>query len=1016
MTAGAPWSVKGIDPKAREVAKDLARRSGMTLGELLNRLILEDEDQSLSQPSYLAAVDRLEAEPQPNPFATSALASSMREPYREEPRTVADAPSRFRAPEHPADEVGRVTAALERLSERIEAAERRSTLAISGIDQSVRGVIGRIDAAERENISVAARFEGAVDELKTEQTRSAERLRRVEQEAHGPRSAEALKALEQALGKVASHLYDGEARTRSAVAEVEARVARMESESGQGHNQPPIDTAEIVDAVVGRIGERLENAESRTADAIVTLGASFSALDGRLSAVEQSGGAADRRLEELAANLSRRMEAARVEMAQKLRETADGRFDRIESRLAEMAAHVTTAEQRSAQAIERMGREVVSMADSLGRRVQASETRSAEVIEQVGGEVARIASAMEARVSRADNVQAQALEKLGGEIARITERLAERIANAERRNALAIDDVGEQVARVTERIGQRSERATSDLAERIRQSEERTARLLEEARERIDSGLAVTQRKIVEHSAPPPTAATAPPPSIKAPQHPSPFADDPFFSGPSGGESIPEDAFASASFPPAGFEAAAFPAPEPTAPSFADEDFAAADGFAPGAAVEPEPEPIDYPEASEPWVDPTAVAADTEAFESEVVARPLSTREVIEQARAAARAAMTNDKKAKGKKVKPEKADKLKPLGGEPEPGRSLFGLGKSKARQPASDTMQKALMVSAVCAVLGAGATLYTLGEGAKGSGETPQRVMQARAAAGAGVVNGPEADTTPKARAQTALAIATPPAEATTVAAANGPALFADAKAKIEAKNPTGVAAMREAANLGYTPAQFYLAKLYENGELGMKKDLAEARRWTERAAQGGDRGAMHNLGLYYYQGQGGPKNPTIAATWFRKAADLGLVDSQYNLAQLYEVGAGVPANAAEAYKWYLIASRGGDTDSKAAGTRLKATLSAEAQAAAERSAFGFRAAAPNPSLTPTRVASLSPDVGLAQRALNRLGYYQGPTDGSSSPAFGMAVAAYQRDQALKVTGTLDAETSQKLSVFAR
>ncbi len=40
----APWSVKGIDPKAREVAKDLARRSGMTLGDWLNSMIMEDEE------------------------------------------------------------------------------------------------------------------------------------------------------------------------------------------------------------------------------------------------------------------------------------------------------------------------------------------------------------------------------------------------------------------------------------------------------------------------------------------------------------------------------------------------------------------------------------------------------------------------------------------------------------------------------------------------------------------------------------------------------------------------------------------------------------------------------------------------------------------------------------------------------------------------------------------------------------------------------------------------------------
>ena len=42
--AAAPWSVKGIEPKAREIAKDLARRSGMTLGEWLNTIIMEDGD------------------------------------------------------------------------------------------------------------------------------------------------------------------------------------------------------------------------------------------------------------------------------------------------------------------------------------------------------------------------------------------------------------------------------------------------------------------------------------------------------------------------------------------------------------------------------------------------------------------------------------------------------------------------------------------------------------------------------------------------------------------------------------------------------------------------------------------------------------------------------------------------------------------------------------------------------------------------------------------------------------
>ena len=46
MKPGVPWSVKGIEPDAREAAKIAARRSGMTLGEWLNSKILETSDET----------------------------------------------------------------------------------------------------------------------------------------------------------------------------------------------------------------------------------------------------------------------------------------------------------------------------------------------------------------------------------------------------------------------------------------------------------------------------------------------------------------------------------------------------------------------------------------------------------------------------------------------------------------------------------------------------------------------------------------------------------------------------------------------------------------------------------------------------------------------------------------------------------------------------------------------------------------------------------------------------------
>lgn len=1015
MSSGTPWSVKGIDPKAREVAKDLARRSGMTLGEWLNRMILEDEGpEEVTSETYFTERQSQDHEPvRPEAFLTEAPRAEpvyVEPPRAEVPRPRAppapEPASRYEAPEHPADEIGRVTMALDRLTDRIEHSEGRAGLAISAVEHSVREALSRIELAERENVAVAARFEGAVDETKTEQARLAERIRRVEQEAAGPRSAEALRALEQALGKVANHLYEGENRTRETLTALRERVNEVESRGGG-------DPTTLIEEVVTRVGDRLADAESRTAAAMEGLKDAFSNLDGRIRVVE--GGASpaiDKRLEELAANLTRRVDAARGEIAQKLQVSAEGRFDRMERKLAEMSDHVRLAEQRSAQAIEKMGREVLTVADNLNRRVQATEHRSADAIETVGGEVARIAQAMETKLGRTDSVHAEALERLGAEIGRITEKLSERIANAERRSAQAIDDVGEQVARVTERMNQRSERASDDLVERIRQSEERTARMLEEAREKIDARLGESHRRLSEQVAAAPVARAP----VVAPEPLSPFGPDPF---PSFGPAEPSaDPLARQAFAlpetgpdaPAGFPGQPFLG-EAERPAFDAEDFEAADGFAPiGEDLSEDEEP---PEVDEEPLGSNTVAAPEPG-------RPLSTREVIEQARAAARAAVQNDGKAK--RTKPAKEKKAKAEKVAKEPGTSLFASFGARPKRRAGSSLQTALMVVGGAACLSLATASFMLMDGKPG-GAPPKRVADALASLNGGrseEIMAPEADTTPFGDGpRVAIALSPQPIAPGTPPAADLAQRFATAAAAIEAKQPGGLDQLKTVANLGHAPAQFYLAKLYENGTGGVKKDLIEARRWTERAAEGGDPKAMHNLGISYISGAGGPKNSTTAAQWFRRAADLGLVDSQYNLAALYEQGLGVSQNAAESYKWYLIAARTGDGEARSSAQRVASGLTPDARTVAERAAAAFRAAQPNPSVAPAATAAVgaaSPTVITAQRALSRLGYYQGPTDGSASGALKLAVAAYQRDQGMSPTGQLDPTTVSRLSVFTR
>ena len=57
MKFGVPWSVKGIRPEARETVKEAARRSGVSLGEWLNSVIIEQAAQEGVQALSLVDED-----------------------------------------------------------------------------------------------------------------------------------------------------------------------------------------------------------------------------------------------------------------------------------------------------------------------------------------------------------------------------------------------------------------------------------------------------------------------------------------------------------------------------------------------------------------------------------------------------------------------------------------------------------------------------------------------------------------------------------------------------------------------------------------------------------------------------------------------------------------------------------------------------------------------------------------------------------------------------------------------
>ncbi len=1038
MTAAGPWSVKGIDPKAREIAKDLARRSGMTLGDWLNQMIIDGGEPEAAAPPAL--------EPR----------RPLDDLYREAQASRRGGPSLLRAGEDA--DANRLARAVETLATRVESTEQRSVLAISGMDQSVMGVLSRLDEIEREQ-GGGVRLEASVEDIRAAQSRIAERLRKLESE-DGPR-AEGLKALEAALGRMAMRLDEEAERSAEARAQVQqaaeaahaaalgaaeaAHAAALDAAETLAHRLDKVETvvgaapaayadAEKVETVLTRMAERLDETQTRTTAAVQSLQTSFAGLDARLRSSEARGAGhasaeMERRFQALALDLQQRVEASRADLAQRLRAAADGRVEKMETALRELGGHVEQAEKRSAQAIDRIGREVLRVAHSLGDRVAAAElkvsetaeqtgerlsaveSRSTAAVESMGGEVARLADAMESRLRHADDAQAEALEKLGGEIARIAERLAERIANSDRRSAEAIDEVTDKVVRIGAHIDERQAASASELSERIRASEARTAKLLDDARERLDQRLADVRRAPESPpaiTAPEPVEAPAPAPAPLS--NADPFGPLPAMSAvePQAEPALAEPALATSALATSTLAALeddpfakrdAFEVGE--SPFDPDDDFTPAAWTSPAAAKR-EPaagaafEPVFAPA---PFDDPPAPAATTAATESapflgfsvndfapppEPAARPeqVSTREMLDAARQAARRAASGGRPEAGPPGSVP-APPLEPIGSAqaPRPFGITFPGRRKKEAAPTLRTVILASITAGAITTMGVGAYLLG-GSSHEGKGtpelaameppptaaplEPPTSPAPATSTPNLAVAVAPPLASAPAARAPEPKHLVTPAtpapvssaqAPAATPGKASGRALFANAVSRLDSGDLTGLPDLQKAADQGVPSAQFYLARLYEAGGAGLKKDLGSARQWTAKAAQNGDSAAMYNLASYMYAGDGGSKDVSGAASWFRKAAEHGVVNGQYNLAQLYEKGYGVPQSDAEAYKWYLVAAGAGDTEARSAADSLKARMAGAAQTSAERGAAQVRAQLPAPRPDGVKTAAAQP-----------------------------------------------------------
>lgn len=461
MSSYSSWSVKGIDDRAREVAKEQARLKGITLGDYINELLLQGHSEAGPRDNQ-------------NEQASSAPASPA------DP----DAPT------------------LDGLAQRIEAVEARSTLAITGIDQSVLGLLSRLESSERNTADLATNVDEMISELRDTHAALINKVEQLETTGDNKENLDALKALERAVGKLASHVYEEntlvqeetgaiKARVESGLEDLADRLNFVEDTVSQGLKVTAAKVDMAVseasrqaggdpEAVLQRLSEvqalvdnRVTGVEENVVTAINHVEGTLVEVQERLNTAETTTDTALKALEHTFAALNQRIddvaEAADPEKANLLRKEFEERFENLASDL-----RASVEETRAALAKE------ISDA-ALNADPQSFPALERQLTEMSG----QVESQLEALAAREDQLLTTVSEKFNT----LADQVDEQLSESEKRNAEAFEQVGEQVASAISRMQARHDEVTARFSERLEAFGDRQDKKLSDALEGVSERL-----------------------------------------------------------------------------------------------------------------------------------------------------------------------------------------------------------------------------------------------------------------------------------------------------------------------------------------------------------------------------------------------------------------------------------------------------------------------------------------------------------------------------------------------
>ncbi len=1041
MRSGVPWSVKGIEPEAREAAKQAARRAGVTLGAWLNQVIMDGgtDEVGLSDASSLRASGETPDRADPSSFASPSHATSA-------PKgTDGFAGERISIDMEP------VAEAVRGIVSRVEQSERRTQDIARRMEQSVGILSERLEESERQN-DHAAPDARALDPLERKIQQLAERLEDAERGRgsfgrKGSDDKAQLQTLEKAVNAVVDHLETAERRTDESLSEIRRTLndiaGRVDEHEQEDAREEAEARARAAEDHMQMLASRLEKMESSVANV------GGNAVDAALKAIAEKDDA----------------------------ERHQSTIAQLKTHLGDITHRLERAEKRTDETLKTFELTVTGIAKRLEDIDSVRGQNVAQEIDLRTQELNIRLEEMAARVRQSEEMNASTAQSIERAIAGMSDNMN----SAEDRSRDTIDSLNVMLERMTDRLG-RVERETKATRSSLKQTVASTnlspqvnvGQPASVGAGFVPSGQAfpipnfdapsigggygpVSEFRSPETDAPHRATPLTP---TSAPQADSYISDmpPPFASSPDGERREPR---LDAPLPDEDddlIDDEAVAAPVIDEPAKAANDFMAAARRAAQAAAQngqSGPQPMMGPNG---YSDPhspryaavqegegrtkklifTAIAAILVAVIAVGTFRMLSSEPVI--------VSTSTPNSATDKAVSMAPAD----MDANTETMKSAdiattvpAGPSNPEAATPSTTlptTMPEATPEDAKAAAHAAASASATPilpvakpAHAVTSTGPAIKAGPSVTPAPSKPVASAPLGDVPASERALRAAAVAGNPAAQYEVGQryANGDNVPQDlAQAAYW---------YTQAADQGLAIAQYRLATLYEKGR-GLAKDDGKARVWYEKAATKGNVKAMHNLAVIFAEGRGTQQNFKTAARWFGDAADHGLGDSQYNLAILQERGLGVPQDLGLAYKWLAIAAKDGDKGAAQKRDEIAGKLDASKLAAAKASVASW---APQPSdpvangdlsrmgnwgnsasnitnnadtTASIETAPARNDVGKAQAMLMKLGYDPGSSDGLMGPRTRDAILQYQRSAGLEQNGNVNATLLKSLEIATR